>query len=122
MALADGEAACYPQGLASGKMHVAIRRVLEMEPRSWATLCGWRFGLAPMDAVKRLRAASFAGTTACNNCRRAAVRATATLDGPFVEEAAIVRPAGNGPPVSSTSSSSSSDEVSRAGSATLSAV
>ena len=112
MALADGEAAIYPLRLASGKLHVAIRRVLGMEPRSWATLCGWRFGVAPIGAVKRLRTASCAGATACDNCRRAAVRAAVALDGLFVSETVVVGPAGDGPPVPSTSSSSSSGEES----------
>ena len=112
LALADGEAAIYPLRLASGKMHVAIRRVLDMEPRSWATLCGWRFRVAPIGAVKRLRTASFAGFTACDNCRRAAARAAIALDGLFVNETVVAGPAGDGPPAPSTSSSSSSDEES----------
>ncbi len=70
LASADDEAAFYPLRLASKKMFVAIRRVLESEPRAWATLCGWHSGLAPAGAVKRLRSAVYEEATACDNCRR----------------------------------------------------
>ncbi len=81
MVLADGEAAIYPLRLASIKLHVAIRRVLDVEPRSWATLCGWHFEAAPIGAVKRVRTASCPGAAACDKCRRAALRAAVALDG-----------------------------------------
>ncbi len=111
MALADGEAAIYPLRLASGKLRVAIHRVLEMEPRSWAPLCGWHFGVAPIGTVK-LRTASYAGATTCDNCRRGAVRAAIVLDGLFASETEVVGPAGDGPPAAAASSSSSPDEES----------
>ena len=113
LASADDEAAFYPLRLASNKMHVAIRRVLESEPRAWATLCGWRFGVAPAGAVKRLRSAVYEGATACDNCRRTAARAGIGLDGVFAAGPMSGVLAGNGPPAAPLAvASSSSDEES----------
>ena len=70
LALADGEAAIYPLSLASGKLRVAISRVLEMEPRSWAMLCGWHFGFAEAQVAGEARDESGMRGTSCARCRR----------------------------------------------------
>jgi hypothetical protein len=36
LAAQDGEAAMYPLRVAANKLHIALRRTLELEPRSWA--------------------------------------------------------------------------------------
>ncbi len=108
---ADGETAMYPRGLASNEMHIAPRRVLELEPRAWCTLCGWHFGVAPAGAVKRLRKATFSRASACDNCRRAAGRALIPVEGLFAEAPGASEAAGNGPPPRSAEACSSSDSM-----------
>jgi hypothetical protein len=85
LAAEDGEAAIYPLRVAANKVHIALRRTLELEPRSWAALCGWRFGLAPAGAVRRLKTAAGSCASTCANCRKAASRAQIPVDGVFNE-------------------------------------
>ena len=111
LASADDEAAFYPLRLASNKMHVAIRRVLESEPRAWATLGSWHSGVAPAGIVKKLCSAVYEGATACDNCRHTAVRASSGLDGVIAAGPMSGVLAGNGPPAAPVAvASSSSDE------------
>ena len=113
LAAAEGETATYQLRLASNKLHIALRRILELEPRAWFTLCGWRFGLAPAGSVRRLRSGVADSASACDNCKRAANRAQIPVDGMFAEDyEARARAAPLAPlPSASSSSNSSSDSV-----------
>jgi hypothetical protein len=88
LAVADGETPCYLPRIASSKMHIALKRVLDAEPPAWTTLCGWQFGMAPAGAVKRLQTAAYAGASACINCKLTAARAGIAVDGVFGDAAA----------------------------------
>lgn len=88
LAVADGETPCYPPRIASSKMHIALKRVLDAEPPAWTKLCGWQFGMAPAGAVKRLQTAAYAGASACINCKLTAARAGIAVDGVFGDAAA----------------------------------